>query len=216
MTKIDFENRERVRLNKEEDTFFNSIISRVKKKDKSEYKNPEEFINYNMGSNKFSYHQINIFIRLFMECKNEKFPIEFIKYGKNVIEKYAQCTRYFTLGTYAKELTKSLDEKNDISSQKDTTKSIKDKDIQRKENYSSNYQSNIKLSILLDNNNNNIKNMNQNEINNINPINKNDDSKNKENNGKISKNYDEMRKKYIDNLSNLYESDLKMKNMKFP
>jgi len=42
------------------------MISEVKKEDQSKYKDAEEYINGNIGANKFFYHQINIFIKLFI------------------------------------------------------------------------------------------------------------------------------------------------------
>ena len=216
---IDFKKRERVRLSPEENIFFNLMISEVKKEDETKYKNPEEFINDNIGANKFSYHQINIFIKLFMnqyKMDNSKLTY-YDKDGKNntaeIIQKFAQCTRYFTLGTYARELTKSLDEKSDIP--KDTIKIIKDKNIKRKDNDITNYKSNVELIMSSVDTNNNIKNNNINEINKISPINGTDNSEDRENSSKIIKNYDELRKNYIEELSNLFESDLKMKNTKF-
>jgi len=43
------------------------MISEVKKEDQSKYKDAEEYINGNIAANKFSYHQINIFIKLFIK-----------------------------------------------------------------------------------------------------------------------------------------------------
>ena len=68
-----------------------------------------KFIQKNIGINKYSFHQINIFIKLFISQYN-KFDtkLAFFEKGKNVTEKcikdFAKCTCYFTNGGFAKLL----------------------------------------------------------------------------------------------------------------
>jgi hypothetical protein len=73
--------------------------------------NPEikEFVKKNIGINKYSFHQINIFIKLFIS-QYSKFDskLTFLEEGKDVTEKcikdFAKCTHYFTNGGFAKLL----------------------------------------------------------------------------------------------------------------
>ena len=217
MNKIEFKNKEKVRLTAKEKKFFKWMISGAKKKDKSKYKDAEEYINDNIGTNKFSYHQINIFIKLFMnQYKSDNTKLKFKDRNRKdvteeCIKKFAECTRYFTLGTYAKELTKNLGEEKDDILQKKTNK-IKNNLTKKKDIETSNYDSNINLGLDFDyptdSENNNNKNKTQNENKSINQVNKINESKGEENKDKISKNYEDLRKNYIDRLSKLFDSDL--------
>ena len=69
----------------------------------------KEFVKKNIGINKYSFHQINIFIKLFIS-QYSKFDskLTFLEDGKDVTEKcikdFAKCTHYFTNGGFAKLL----------------------------------------------------------------------------------------------------------------
>lgn len=63
MDLIEFKNREKLRLDNETIKFFNWMIPENKEEKKE---TPEEYINSHIGADKFSYHQINIFVKLFM------------------------------------------------------------------------------------------------------------------------------------------------------
>ena len=205
MDRIEFKNREKLRLNLEEEKFFNWMIPGIKKEGKIIKQSPEDYINTYIGAEKFSYHQINIFIKLYMnQYKMENCQLRFRDENKKdvtdiCIEKFAKCTKYFTLGAYARLLTKNFDEEND---EKDTIKSI-----EKKSNNSN------------DNLDNNININNQNEINNSNTSNKTIDLKEKYSidfNNKINKDYEELRANYIGKLSQLYENDLKKEKYEIP
>ena len=77
---------------------------------KSNNKMIEKFVKSNIGISKYSFHQINIFINLFIS-QYKQFPtkLNFLKQGENktkeCIEKFAKCTKYFTYGGFAKLLT---------------------------------------------------------------------------------------------------------------
>ena len=82
----------------------------------------QKFVEKNIGKGNYSYHQINIFIRLFISQYsklNFKFSLS-IK-GKDItkdfIEQFARCTQYFTNGSFAKLLTST--DKNKDDEQKD-------------------------------------------------------------------------------------------------
>jgi ABC-type multidrug transport system fused ATPase/permease subunit len=70
----------------------------------------EKFVKKYIGITKYSYHQINIFIKLFISQYNKfKTKLKFLSNGKDVtkecIEEFAKCTQYFTNGGFAKLLT---------------------------------------------------------------------------------------------------------------
>ena len=117
---IEFKNREKLRLDKEMTKFYNWMIPEENVEGKKIKKTPEEYINSHIGAEKFSYHQINIFNRLYMnQYKVDNAKLTFLSNsGKDItkecIEEFALCTQYFTLGIYAKSLTKILDEENDV------------------------------------------------------------------------------------------------------
>ena len=77
----------------------------------------EKFIKEYIANNKFSYHQIQIFIKLFISQFN-KFESELIVYfGENIVtekflEEFAEFTNYFTLGSFVKLLMKNSDDLN--------------------------------------------------------------------------------------------------------
>ena len=70
----------------------------------------DKFIKKNIGINKYSYHQINIFIKLFIS-QYGKFQkkLIFLENGKEVtkkcIDEFAKCTKYFTNGGFSQLLT---------------------------------------------------------------------------------------------------------------
>ena len=228
---IKFEDKEKLRLNQEQLKFFKWMIPK-KKDQKLVQIEPEEYINSHflaMGINKYSYHQVNIFIKLFInQYKMDDVKLEFFDKNKNdvteqCIEEFAKCTKYFIWGIYAKYLTKSLDEeKKDI--EKENTETIGDNDVIIKNNYTDKkkiYASNVKFelsSISFDDDNNNI-NKEEEIRQSIKIDNKIEDKKKKIikdiNNNKV-KGYEELRKDYIDKLSNLYENDLIGEKYKIP
>ena len=85
----------------------------------------QEFVESNIGGGdknfEYSYHQINIFIKLFIAqySKFEK-KLNFIDRGKNVtdkcIKKFEKCTKYFTNRGFAKLLPDKIkiNQKDDI------------------------------------------------------------------------------------------------------
>ena len=96
--------------------FVNKYIQPIKKKEAKIGKGKEENV-----LEKYSYHQINIFIKLFIS-QYSKFEdkIYFSKNGKDVtkqsIRAFAQCTQYFTNGGFSKLLT-GIDNNNDNKKQ---------------------------------------------------------------------------------------------------
>ena len=70
----------------------------------------KEFVDKYIGINKYSYHQINIFIKLFISQYNKfKNKLTFLNGDEDVTEKciteFAKCTQYFTNGGFSKLLT---------------------------------------------------------------------------------------------------------------
>jgi len=234
INKIDFNNKEKLRLDEEKTKFFNWMIPKEDEKGQPIKTTPEEFIIDNMlnlhkedfkGTReaKFSYHQINIFIKLFMnQYKIDNKKLKFLEDGEDVTDKciknFAKCTKYFILGVYSKFLTGTLEEENYTSLNKDTNKNsgkiISDD--------TSNYESNIKID--LDNEKNSINsNSNQSEINDNNNNNANNNKSfelkeepKKEFNNEIKKDYETLRKNYIMKLSQLYNKDLENEEYKTP
>ena len=221
IVRIEFKNREKLRLDREKTKFFNWMIPEQTIEGKVIQKAPEEYINENIGASKFSYHQVNIFIKLFMnQYKIDNKKLFFIDNGKNVteecIKKFAKCTQYFTLGVYAKFLTKGLDEERDASLEKDSIKSLEDISTNNNDLNQSSYESNINLNLTFDQEK---KSINQNEINYYISNDKSDNSKeksSKEINQKIGKDYEELRKNYISKLSELYKKDLEDEKYEIP
>ena len=78
-----------------------------------------EFINKYIGIEKYSYHQANIFISLFIgqysKTHNKR---KFLENKKDVTEKviqtFAECTKYFTSGAFA-NLLPNRDKMNEIN-----------------------------------------------------------------------------------------------------
>ena len=232
MNRIQFKNRDKLRLDEEKTKFFNWMIPEKNIEGKIIKQDPEEYIISHiiaMGAKTISYHQINIFIKLFMsqyKIENPNNKLKFTDNGEDVtedcIEEFARCVKYFILGVYAKLLTKSLNEEDCNATKNDTMKSIENINRKSDENDSENYK----------NSNNNIdvysfdeidvKDMNSDSIHkeffNINEINEIDINKNismdkKDNN---NKNYEELRKDYIKKLSLLYDYDLKNEKYESP
>ena len=206
--RIKFKNREKLRLNKEKAKFFKWMIP---EKIDGKKQTPEEYINTYIGAEKFSYHQINIFINLYMnQYKIDNRKLQFLDWSYNdvtekCIEDFAKCTQYFTLGVYAKLLTENLEEENDSSLNKSSNKNIEETSNNSKDSEGI-FDTNINLDITLDTNNKNIIINNKNEIN----------IKKTENNEKIITDYEELRTNYIDKLSKLYENDLKNEKYEIP
>lgn len=83
MKYISFETREKLRLDNEKNKFFKWMIP---KKENSQ--TPEEYIKANIGTNKFPYLQINIFINLFMnQYKQDNALLTFLDENNNDITK---------------------------------------------------------------------------------------------------------------------------------
>ena len=95
-----------------------------------------DFINNFIGIEKYSYHQANIFINLFIS-QYSKFKIKgFMDKGKDVtrqtIENFAKCTNYFNSGAFANLLTN-----------KDEMEKINGKDKEYKKVLSKTYQNDL-------------------------------------------------------------------------
>ena len=230
---IKFQNRDKLRLDEEKTKFFNWMIPEENIEGKLIQKEPEEYIISHitaMGAKSISYHQINIFIKLFMsqykmDSNNRK--LNFVDENKKdvtkeCIEEFAACVKYFILGVYAKLLTKSLDEEDYNISKKDTFKSTENISSKSDEIDITNYESNIQL----DN-----QETNQNEMTSDNESSKDEifisNTNNKiitdleekignEENNCANKDYEELRKEYINKLSKLYKYDLKKEEYKTP
>ena len=130
---------------------------------KSTQQKPEEYIISHIGVNKFSYHQINIFIKLFMsQYKIENKKISFKDNGKDVtedcIKALAECTQYFTLSEYAQLINENLIAEKDTLLKKDIVKKEEEMNNVSENSYSIN-KSNINLHFV-ENNNINIQNEN--------------------------------------------------------
>ena len=70
----------------------------------------QEFVKKYIGIQKYSFHQINIFVKFFIsQYGNLKEKLQIIENGKDVTDKcfheFAKCTQYFTNGGYAQLLT---------------------------------------------------------------------------------------------------------------
>ena len=104
ITDIKFENKPRLYLPKPKVDLFNFMLGL------DTNKKIYEFIKKEIGAQKFSYHQINIFINLFIS-QYSKFNtrLTFLNNGVDVKEEcindFAQGTKYFTLGAFSKLLT---------------------------------------------------------------------------------------------------------------
>ena len=78
----------------------------------------EKFIKEKIGIEKYSFHQVQIFIKLFIS-QYSKFncKLEFYDGGKKVtddcIQEFANCTKYFTAGGFAKLLNEKNNYEND-------------------------------------------------------------------------------------------------------
>ena len=186
---------------------------------KSTQQKPEEYIISHIGVNKFSYHQINIFIKLFMsQYKIENKKISFKDNGKDVtedcIKALAECTQYFTLSEYAQLINENLIAEKDTLLKKDIVKKEEEMNNVSENSYSIN-KSNINLHFV-ENNNINIQNEIKNTSFDTSNINVNSDEKTtKESKDKISKNYEELRAQYIKKISDVYDKDLKNKQKEY-
>ena len=224
--KIIFKEKEKLRLDKEQIKFFNWMIPEIKKEGKLVKPSHEEYINSNIGSKIYSYHQINIFIKLFIyQYKLDNTKLRFYDENdkditKKCIEQFAECTKYFTQGVYAQLLTKTSKESDDLSLKKEKIKNSEDASTSRNEINNSNYlNSNIPLDLDSDFEKN-IKNESCKNNNNDN----NNKSSTMESKEKIrtpisSPNDDgklEQKNNYINILSKLYDSDLNTETYETP
>ena len=93
------------------------------------------FVKEHIGiQGKYSYHQINIFIKLFISQYNKfESKLKFLHGETDVtqtcIEEFAKCTQYFTNGGFAKLLTG--EEKNNKKDYIDKLSEIYDNDLQK-------------------------------------------------------------------------------------
>ena len=96
----------------------------------------KEFVKKYIGIKKYSFHQINIFIKLFIS-QYSKFntKIKFLSNGVDVteerIKQFALCTLYFTNGGYAQLLTGLAGNQNNEMDYIDKLSSIYDNDLHR-------------------------------------------------------------------------------------
>ena len=92
----------------------------------------EKFVKEHIGVKRYSYHQINIFIKLFIS-QYSKFEskLKFLSGGQDVtkkcIDEFAKCTQYFTNGGFSKLLT-GID-KNDKKDFIDKLSEVYDNDL---------------------------------------------------------------------------------------
>ena len=110
------------------------MMASIEKEGKMINQTPEDFIDSNIGSKKYSYYQINIFIKLFKlllhQHISENKKIRYLEIDKDVtrerIKEYARSIKYFTQCLYAKLLTNALDEEGAIMINENETKISKD------------------------------------------------------------------------------------------
>jgi len=93
-------------------------------------KSIQNFVKEYIGITKYSYHQINIFVNLFISQYNKfKSKLIFLEKGKDVtkicIKEFAKCTQYFTNGGFARLLTENNYKKDYI----DTLSEIYENDL---------------------------------------------------------------------------------------
>ena len=212
--RIDFQNKEPLRLDKETSKFFNWMIPEEYVEGRKIKKTPEEYIIENIGTNRYSYHQINIFIKLFLnQYKADNKKLTFYDEGEDVTKKciknFAKCTQYFTLGIYARFLTGTLEEEEDEKEQENNQD--KNKNTENENIYENDIARASNINLNIGKEMNKINDTIQSEMNNSNT------SKTYEKIEKISQetkeiineNYEEIRKKYINELTKLYKRDLK-------
>ena len=101
---IEIDKKPELNLSDERSIFFENMLNT---KDNKKFL---EFINNNIGIEKYSYHQLNIFINLFIGQyrnynKTGESKLTFYRgdkvITKEVIENFGKCTKYFTSGAFA-------------------------------------------------------------------------------------------------------------------
>ena len=97
----------------------------------------EGFVKKHINCKIYSYHQINIFIQLFISKYNKfKSKLTFLNEGKDVtekcIEEFAKCTQYFTNGGFAQLLT-TIDNNNEEKDYIDKLSEIYNNDLNNME-----------------------------------------------------------------------------------
>ena len=98
---------------------FKNMIGKSTNPEIEEY--VKKYISEGDKKPKYSYHQINIFVKLFItQCGKYNTKIRFLDPSNNVItegiiKEFAKSTQYFTNGSFSKLLTGSikLEKKND-------------------------------------------------------------------------------------------------------
>ena len=175
----------------------------------------QKFVECYIGVEKYSYHQINIFIKLFISQYN-KFStrLKFLDNGNDVTDKcireFANCTKYFTNGGFPRLLT-GLFEKEEKQNYIDKLSKIFDNCLRNmtKHDYMD------KLTKIFDND---LKNMKKevfiDKLSKIYDIER-GNMKKDDYMSKLSEIYDNIMEKedYIDKLSRIYDNDLR--NMRF-
>jgi len=139
--KIKLEELPKLKLSKEKFEQFRNML------EKNSLEEISKYIYVKMGKKKFSYHQINIFINLFL-CQYGKFSGKLIFYDENnnnvtddCIKKFAEGTKYFTCGGFSKNLiedaqSSNLKDEKDKSQYINLLSEIYDKDLES-ENFKS-------------------------------------------------------------------------------
>ena len=207
---ITFENMPKFKYTKDYINIFTRMLGHKSNED------IQKFVEHYIGVEKYSYHQINIFIKLFISQYNKfSTTLKFLDNNLNdvtdkCIQEFANCTKYFTNGGFPRLLT-GLFEKEEKQDYIDKLSKIFDIDLQymKKHDYIN------KLSKIFDND---LRNMKKEVF--INKLSKIFDNnirnmKKDDYMSELSEVYDSIMKKedYIDKLSRIYDNDLR--NMHF-
>ena len=97
----------------------------------------QEFVKEYIGIDKYSFTQINIFIKIFISQFNKSgIKFSFTSKGENLVSKdfikqFTPCTKYFTDGGFAKLLTNEYNNKNDKEDYIDKLSNSFDDDVHR-------------------------------------------------------------------------------------
>ena len=124
---ITFENMQKFNYPKEMIDIFNRMLN-IDSNEKM-----QEWVKNHIGIEKYSYHQINIFIKLFISQYNKfKSKLRFLGENKEdvteqCIKEFSKCTRYFTNGGFSRLMT-GLD-KYDDSNELDILSKVYDNDL---------------------------------------------------------------------------------------
>ena len=124
---ITFENIPKFKYPNEMIDIFNRMI------DINSNEKMQEWVKNHIGIEKYSYHQINIFIKLFISQYNKfESKLQFLKDKKYIteecIQEFANCTKYFTNGGFARLMT-GIDQNIDNKDELDLLSDIYDNDL---------------------------------------------------------------------------------------